>query len=339
MSHIVISYRRSDSQAIAGRIRDRLEAHFGAGSIYMDIDSIPLGTDFREHVDHALNQGILLAIVGPKWLGPREGGKNRIHDENDPVRVEIETALRRQIQIIPVLVDGANMPKTSELPESLKDFSFRNAAEIDAGRDFHPHMDRLVRSLDGIRKQQGTSRISVIRPKALVLLLGCAGVGAGALIVAWGLAARSPPPSKAPQGAVKAEKPIAVGGPLPGPPPSISVWEMTSMSDLDKSLVRLEASGPNRDLYVLRPNDTWRIAGALVDAWIFTGKRDGNEYSGTAWAYAGACGRFSYAVEGPVLNDDTTVVLKGKAPQIDQKTCKQVSQRDEELVFNFKYRQ
>src|ERR1043166_4365500 len=109
MPHIIISYRRTDSDAITGRIRDRLAAHFGDDSIFMDVDSIPLGTDFREHIKQALaTNDILIAVVGPKWLGQGRGGTSRIMEGTDPVRVEVETAMKSGSVVIPVLVAGAN---------------------------------------------------------------------------------------------------------------------------------------------------------------------------------------------------------------------------------------
>src|SRR5262249_3824547 len=151
MPHIIISYRRADSDAMAGRIRDRLANHFGDGSIFMDVDSIPFGIDFRDHIKKALAQNdILIAIIGPRWLGPGKGGTFRIMDETDPVRIEVESALKYGSVVIPVLVADAEMPQPSELPDSLKDFSYRNAAEVDAGRDFHQHMERLIRSMEHV---------------------------------------------------------------------------------------------------------------------------------------------------------------------------------------------
>lgn len=149
MPKIVISYRRQDSEAVAGRIRDRLAGHYGAESVFMDIDSIPFGTDFREHIKKVLGQtDIVLAIIGPRWTGPRRGRPARIKEPNDPVRIEVERALEHGVPLVPVLVNGAQVPKPSELPEALQDLSYRNAAEVDSGRDFHPHVDRLIRSMD-----------------------------------------------------------------------------------------------------------------------------------------------------------------------------------------------
>jgi hypothetical protein len=128
-----------------------LAAYYGNDSIFIDVDNIPIGTDFREHIRKALgDQDMLIAVVGQKWLGQRKGGRTRIQEETDPVRVEIEMALQNSMPLVPVLVNGARMPKPEELPDSLKDFSFRNAAEIDSGRDFRQHMDRLIRSIDQI---------------------------------------------------------------------------------------------------------------------------------------------------------------------------------------------
>src|SRR5260370_793222 len=146
MPRIVISCRREDSGAITGRIFDRLVARYGREAIFRDIDNIPIGVDFRRHIDSTLGASdVVLAIVGPHWIGP-DGKHNRLNDEADPVRVEIEAALRKDIPLVPVLVMGAAMPRTSELPDPLREFAYRNAVQIDAGQDFDVHMRRLVRA-------------------------------------------------------------------------------------------------------------------------------------------------------------------------------------------------
>jgi hypothetical protein len=151
MSKIIISYRRADSAAISGRIFDRLASHYGDDAVFMDVDKIPFGTDFREHIRKVLLEGdILLAVIGPNWLGKGADGTSRIKDEADPVRVEIETALRQKTRMIPVLVDGAAMPSTADLPDALRDLAYLNAAPLDVGRDFRTHMDRLIRSIDEV---------------------------------------------------------------------------------------------------------------------------------------------------------------------------------------------
>src|SRR5262245_12269522 len=150
MPKILVSYRRADSDAITGRIFDRLAQHYGRESIFRDIDSIPPGIDFREHINNALHEtNALLVVVGSKWLGSK-GGRARIADDADPVRIEVETAMKRGITVIPVLIGNTKMPGASQLPDSIKDLAFRNAVRIDPGTDFDHHCQRLTRALDGI---------------------------------------------------------------------------------------------------------------------------------------------------------------------------------------------
>jgi TIR domain len=149
MPKIAVSYRREDSGPVSGRIFDRLVARYGKESVFRDIDNIPAGVDFRHHIDDVLhNTDTLIVVLGRKWIGPVTAGRSRIHDEDDPVRVELETALQRNVSIIPVLIGDAKMPKASQLPESLKDFTFRSAVRVDPGQDFDHHTDRLIRSIE-----------------------------------------------------------------------------------------------------------------------------------------------------------------------------------------------
>jgi hypothetical protein len=83
-------------------------------------------------------------------------------EQTDPVRIEVETALKRSIPVIPVLIDGAAMPSGPALPETLAEFAFRNATEVDSGRDFHHHMDRLVHALDRILESAYTGAPRVL---------------------------------------------------------------------------------------------------------------------------------------------------------------------------------
>jgi len=95
MSKIFLSYRRQDTAGIAGRIYDRLRAHFGNDAIFMDIDNIPFGVDFRVHLDAAVGQcHVFLAVIGTKWAG-ETGAHRRLDDPKDFVRIEIESALRK----------------------------------------------------------------------------------------------------------------------------------------------------------------------------------------------------------------------------------------------------
>jgi TIR domain len=150
LSKIIISYRRKDSDVFAGRLRDRLAARFGEDSVFIDVDSIPVGADFRVHIQEELSKAdAVLVVVGPKWLGAGKG-RSRIMDSTDPVRIEIEAALSKGIVTIPIPVGKTPMPKIEQLPESLRNFAFIHAAIVDTGRDFHRDVDRLITSLDTI---------------------------------------------------------------------------------------------------------------------------------------------------------------------------------------------
>jgi hypothetical protein len=141
-----ISYRRDDSADVTGRIYDRLTAAFGEDHVFKDVDSIPLGFDFREHLDRAVSKcDIVLVVIGSHWSGgSADTGRQRLEEPTDLVRIEIESALRRNIPVIPVLVRGATMPHESALPESLRSLVYRNAIAVRSDPDFHTDMNRLI---------------------------------------------------------------------------------------------------------------------------------------------------------------------------------------------------
>ncbi len=175
MTKILISYRRSDTAGVTGRLFDRLVAKYGQQSVFMDVDNIPFGIDFRDHIKTALIESdVLLAIVGTSWLGPHGNGKQRIKSDDDPVRVEIEAALKAEIPLIPVLVDQARMPSAADLPTTIQAFAYRNAATVDQGRDFSFHVDRLIRAIDNILEAKAkrgldqSSEVAASRPAITV---------------------------------------------------------------------------------------------------------------------------------------------------------------------------
>ncbi len=129
---IFISYRRDDTEGEAGRLFDDLVRTFGAGSVFMDVTDIKPGLDFRKVIDdNVATCGVLLAMIGPAWTSVTgASGQPRLQDPNDFVRLEVASALARDIPVIPVLVHGANMPHPDQLPDNLKDLAFRNNAEI-----------------------------------------------------------------------------------------------------------------------------------------------------------------------------------------------------------------
>ena len=149
MSKILISYRRDDSADVTGRIYDRLIQRFGQGAVFKDVDSMPLGVDFRIYLDEQVAKcEVFLAVIGRGWMGAKDAtGKSRLEDPQDFVRIEIESALQRKIPVIPVLVSGASIPPAERLPISIHDLSYRNGIPFRPNPDFHRDMDRLIEYL------------------------------------------------------------------------------------------------------------------------------------------------------------------------------------------------
>jgi len=151
MYRIAISCRRSDSLLMAGRIGDRLAVRYGKDSVFIDVNDLPLGIDFKEYIRKTwADIEVLIAVIGPHWLGAGIGGTARIFEDGDFIRLEVETALKRVVPIIPVLVQGATMPAADQLPDSLRPLADRNAAYLDGGRDFQVHMDQIIQAIDRI---------------------------------------------------------------------------------------------------------------------------------------------------------------------------------------------
>jgi hypothetical protein len=124
---IFISYRHDDVASFAGRVFDRLEREFGRDALFMDVDAISLGVDFVKVIDEEVAKcDLLLAIIGPRWLGARdEDGNRRLDNQDDFVRIEIEAALKRDILAIPIRVDGTPVPKARQSPDEIKRLASR----------------------------------------------------------------------------------------------------------------------------------------------------------------------------------------------------------------------
>lgn len=127
-----------------------LRSHFGEGSIFLDEASIPSGVDFRLYIDEQLSScDALLAVIGENWeraCGAK--GDRRLDDPDDWVRVGIESALARNIPVIPLLVDRAVLPEASDLPDKLKELVNRKAARVSGGSDFINDANQLIHRLD-----------------------------------------------------------------------------------------------------------------------------------------------------------------------------------------------
>jgi hypothetical protein len=147
---IFISYRRDDSAGYAGRLFDFLSVRFGSKNVFMDVDTIEPGDDFRKVLKNAVETcDVVLVMIGKQWLSMTDAkGQRRLDNSSDWVRVEIATALAKpDVRVIPVLVRGAPMPKEHELPEDLKELSWRNALELSDSR-FQHDASKLVQVIE-----------------------------------------------------------------------------------------------------------------------------------------------------------------------------------------------
>jgi hypothetical protein len=161
---IFICYRREDSADVTGRIYDRLIDHFGPERVFMDVEAIRLGYDFRSEIDQTIKVcSIVIIVIGDEWLAQVDG-KRRIDDENDRVRIEIETALRREIPIIPVLTRGASHPTKAMLPASLEALAYRHGTSI-RHEHFRGDVDSLISQMDKLLARQESTPSKPAEPK------------------------------------------------------------------------------------------------------------------------------------------------------------------------------
>jgi TIR domain len=146
---IFISYRREETAYPAGWLFDRLAYRYGGNQVFKDVDSIQLGDDFVEVITRAVGScDVLLALIGEEWLTITDDhGHRRLDNPEDFVRLEIEAALARNVRVIPILVDGARMPRADELPASLARLVRRQALELSPAR-FDFDTGRLLKVLD-----------------------------------------------------------------------------------------------------------------------------------------------------------------------------------------------
>lgn len=151
---IFICYRRSDTDADAGRLYDGLAARYGDDQVFKDVDDIPLGSNFRDAIDGAIGKSdLLLVLVGPDWYRRDTDGQPMIMREGDFVRLEIEAGLNQSKRVIPLTFRGARMPTREELPETCREFADLHAAEIDHStwqRDTAPVVDAVDQILAGL---------------------------------------------------------------------------------------------------------------------------------------------------------------------------------------------
>ncbi len=156
---LFISYRREDCPGHAGRLFDHLRGRFGEASVFMDVTDIEAGADFVEVLKRAVvSCDALLAVLGREWLTCEDrNGRRRLDNPHDFIRLEIGTALARNVRVIPVLVEGAVMPSASELPPDLEELTRRQAVELRDSR-WIDDIESLTTVLDRLLDPSGPGK-------------------------------------------------------------------------------------------------------------------------------------------------------------------------------------
>jgi hypothetical protein len=196
--NIFLNYRRDDTAGHAGRLFDRLNWRF-PGRVFRDVTGIDYGLDFTAEIEHKLAAcRVLIVLIGKHWLTLKDDeGRRRIDNEDDFVRLEVASGLRRNIRVIPVLVSGAQMPAAADLPPDLQPLAKRNALEI-TEPDFDNDAQRLIRALEQALGEQPPPPPREPPPRRLwkkllvAAVVGSVLLGLGVAVVAFFLISLGP---------------------------------------------------------------------------------------------------------------------------------------------------
>ena len=191
MPSTFISYRRDDAAGYAGRLHEALEDRLGRGRVFRDVDTLEPGRDFIDAIEHRLREcRIFLALIGREWLDSRDAaGRRRLDQPNDLVRLEIMSALaRRDVLVVPVLIEGAAMPVPDEVPEDIRALTRRQAVHLRDDAWDHD-VDRLTEVIqqatptagDPIRRATAAAAWPALMSRPIVV----AGVVVALLALVW----------------------------------------------------------------------------------------------------------------------------------------------------------
>jgi hypothetical protein len=167
--NIFLVYRRADTGVITGRTFDRLCNAFEREQIFVDIDSIPVGCDFVDYLERAIKAcRVMVVMMGNNWLGfDDSGGRRRIDLPLDYLRLELEMAIKHGVNLVPVLIDGASMPRRADLPESIGALADQAPIVLN-NRSFgldYPSLQNKLHELVGSRQPSApVDRTTVTKP-------------------------------------------------------------------------------------------------------------------------------------------------------------------------------
>ncbi|MGQ0457544.1 MAG: toll/interleukin-1 receptor domain-containing protein [Hyphomicrobium sp.] len=188
---IFISYRRLDGPGMAGWIRDDLQKRLPNAAFFLDVGEIKPGRDFRQVLrENVAKADAVIALIGPNWLAREADGSRRIDDVGDLVRLEIAKALELKIPIVPVLLDGTQMPAARELPDDIRPLAAIQAHHFRQSR-FSADAQDLAHILEELTPHAAWKNA---KPAAAASKTIGAMIAAGAAAAAvWFIASREPP--------------------------------------------------------------------------------------------------------------------------------------------------
>jgi hypothetical protein len=184
MPGVFISYRRKDTDGHAGRLAEDLRGRYGDEHVFIDVDSIGGGMDFEQRIERALDDSdVAFVLIGDEWLGRRDGAPSRIQDDEDWVRREVATMLRRSdVTVVPVLVEGAPLPTAAELPPDLERLPRLQASELST-REWEYQFPRLCEIVERADPDVAGGPVRrVLRRSPRGSLIGVAAVAAVAAV-------------------------------------------------------------------------------------------------------------------------------------------------------------
>ncbi len=248
---IFINYRREDSDSYALSIAQYLENAFGKENVFLDIDRLRPGQNFPIVLEDKLADcGIMLVVIGPRWLEARDQatGDRRLDRSDDWVRLEIERALVTAIWVIPVLVAGASLPPKNWLPPSLQRLVELQCASVTTN-SFRNDMAGLARDISELAGWRPWRKRAIV-----ATALGLAATGLVGIAVWWAGVAQPRPPVRIDPACVQ----IGTIVQPKGPNVEASVIEQYGCSGRELWLYRYTERAGFR---VVEPRNNWHVIG------------------------------------------------------------------------------
>ena len=186
--NVFLSYRRKDTKQTAGRIADNLDNLTYIKHVFIDVYEIEPGADFVKRIVEAMHQSThCLVLIGNDWIGAKPNKREaRIHDEDDPIRLEVVNALASDAEVIPVLIDDAIMPTKEELPQDISSIALLNAVLV-RHTSFKRDFASLVEAITGFPPDdRGWPERHPIFRVFLIIAIGL--LVTGALLISAGVA-------------------------------------------------------------------------------------------------------------------------------------------------------